>query len=191
MKQYCRYKDNKISRLYRIWLSMRQRCNYPKHKYYKHYGGRGIKVCDEWQNDYDAFAEWATRNGYSDTMSIDRIDNDKGYSPDNCRWIYYKDQPKNRRTNHRVVINGKEMNVSDVSRLYGIPTSTVCMRDKRGFDILNGCRKRRVMCVETGEVYESVSEASRTSGVYRGGISACLNGKRGKAGGYHWEAVVI
>lgn len=191
MKQYCRYKDNKISRLYRIWLSMRQRCNYPKHKYYKHYGGRGIKVCDEWQNDYDAFAEWATRNGYSDTMSIDRIDNNKGYSPDNCRWIYYKDQPKNRRTNHRVVINGKEMNVSDASRLYGIPVSTICMRDKRGFDILNGCRKRRVMCVETGEVYESVSEASRTAGVYRGGISACLNGKREKAGGYHWKAVVI
>lgn len=190
-KQYCRYKNKKANRIYRIWLSMRQRCNNSSHKYYRLYGGRGIKVCDEWQNDYDAFAEWAIQNGYSDTMSIDRIDNDKGYCPDNCRWIYYKDQPKNRRTNHRVVVNGKEMNVSDVSRIYNIPISTVCYRDKRGFDILHGHRRRAIKCVETGEVYKSLSEASRKTGIYRGQLSACANGKREKAGGYHWQIVAI
>lgn len=187
MKQYCRYKHNKTQRLYRIWSSMKQRCNNPNHKHYKHYGGRGIGICKEWESDFDVFAEWAMENGYSDTMSIDRIDNDKGYCPDNCRFIYYKDQPKNRKTNHRVVVNGEEMNVSDVSRLYGIPISTVCHRDKHGIDILNGCRKSRVMCVETGAVYESVSEASRQTGINRGNISACMYSERHRAGGYHWK----
>lgn len=191
MNQYCRYKKNKVSRIYRIWCSMKQRCNNPNHKYYKHYGGRGIAVCDQWQNDFDAFAEWAYANGYSDTMSIDRIDNDKGYEPSNCRFIYYKDQPKNRRTNHKVVVDGKEMNVSDVSRMYGIPISTVCYRANHGFDILGSHRKRAVMCVETKEVYESVSEASRQTGIYRSGIYAAAIGKLTTAGGYHWKEVTI
>lgn len=182
---------NRYERLYRIWSSMKQRCYNANHKYYKHYGGRGITICEAWKKDYDTFARWAIESGYSDVMSIDRIDNDKGYCPENCRWIYYKDQPKNRRTNHRVVVNGEEMNVSDVARIYGIPISTVCYRDKHGFDILGRHRNRKTLCVETGKVYRSVLEASTETGVYRTNISQCLDGKRKTAGGYHWQEVMI
>ena len=86
------------TRLYRIWSGMKQRCYNPKYPQYKSYGGRGITICDEWKNDFRAFAEWALNNGYNDppvdgdirrgdTLSIDRIDDDKGYSPTNCQWI--------------------------------------------------------------------------------------------------------
>ena len=95
------------TRLYRIWMLMRYRCSNENNPSYKNYGGRGIKVCDEWQDSFIVFRDWALKHGYRDDLTIDRIDNDKGYSPDNCRWIYYKDQPKNRRSNHRSYIRSQ------------------------------------------------------------------------------------
>lgn len=83
-------------RLYQIWCDMKQRCYNPKVREYKNYGGRGITVCDEWMNSA-AFFEWAKANGYSEKLTIDRIDNDKGYSPDNCRWSTAKEQRHNQR----------------------------------------------------------------------------------------------
>lgn len=73
--------------LYNIWRAMKERCNNPHSISYKWYGGKGIKVCDEWINDYNAFREWAKANGYSEGLSIDRINPDLGYCPENCRWL--------------------------------------------------------------------------------------------------------
>lgn len=89
------------TRLFRIWCGMKQRCEDVNAINYRHYGGKGIKVCDEWRNNAQAFYEWAMANGYRDDLSIDRIDNSKGYSPDNCRWATMKEQQNNRSNNKK------------------------------------------------------------------------------------------
>ena len=99
-------KSNK-ERLYQTWKNMRQRCNNPNRSDYKRYGGRGITICDEW-NDYNTFRDWALSNGYADNLSIDRIDVNGNYEPSNCRWVDAKIQANNRRPRKD---KAKEINV--------------------------------------------------------------------------------
>ena len=94
------------TRLYRIWESMKQRCFDADSKNFIRYGGRGIKMCDEW-TDFDTFYKWSIENGYSDDLSIDRIDNNGNYEPSNCRWTHAKQQANNRRSSALVTYNGK------------------------------------------------------------------------------------
>jgi len=93
-------------RLYNIYLGMIKRCYNPKSRVYKHYGGRGITVCDEWLNSFIDFSKWAFKNGYQDDLEIDRIDHNGNYMPSNCRWADSFTQARNKRNNHLVTING-------------------------------------------------------------------------------------
>lgn len=87
-------------RLYGVWRGMMYRCNNSKATSYQHYGGRGIAVCKEWEDSYDTFRGWALANGYSDDLSIDRINNDGNYEPSNCRWATLSEQMQNQRPRH-------------------------------------------------------------------------------------------
>jgi hypothetical protein len=89
--------NNKVNRLYSIWLDMKKRCHNPQNKEYKNYGGRGITVYGEWATDYVAFHKWAINNGYTDKLTLDRIDVNKGYSPENCKWSTWVEQGRNKR----------------------------------------------------------------------------------------------
>jgi hypothetical protein len=143
----CRSKENrdkrnfkhglclKSRRLYRIFHAMKLRCFDKKHRNYSDYGERGITVCSEWENNIESFFEWALANGYDDTKSIDRIDNDKGYSPDNCRWATNAEQARNKRDNVYLTINGEKHVLSDWARIKSIDRSTLANRIKKGWDI--------------------------------------------------------
>ncbi len=115
------------TRLYRIWKGIQTRCYNPNHHSYKHYGGEGKGVCDEWR-DFAPFYEWSMSNGYEDKLSIDRIDNSKGYAPDNCRWVSNKTQQNNTRRNHFITYNGKTQTLSQWAEEYNIPRNLLCKR---------------------------------------------------------------
>lgn len=119
---------SKADRLYSIWCGIKKRCFNPKEPCYPHYGARGITVCDEWLHDFNAFEQWSLANGYSDTLTIDRIDNNGNYSPDNCRWITHDEQQRNRSNNIRVEHNGESKTISELSRELGLSDKTLYKR---------------------------------------------------------------
>ena len=123
------------TRLFSIWVNMRRRCEDPKVESYKNYGQRGITVCPEWKNSFITFRDWAYANGYSDDLSIDRINNDKGYSPDNCRWATVTEQTNNRRNVKQITFNGETHNIREWSDLTGISHEIIYGRLKDGWSI--------------------------------------------------------
>lgn len=122
--------------LYGIWINMRRRCHDAKSDNYYRYGARGIHVCDKWFADFKAFYDWSMENGYKKGLTIDRIDNDKGYSPDNCRWVDYKTQARNKRNNHLLTYGGVTKTLQEWSYEYKIHHATLYQRiTKLGWDI--------------------------------------------------------
>lgn len=120
-------------RLYGVWHGIKDRCNNQNSPQYKWYGGRGIKVCEEWNNDYLAFREWAYSHGYDDSAikyqcTIDRLDTNGNYSPDNCAWRTQKQQCNNTRSNHKITYNGETHTIQEWSEITGIRKDTLRRR---------------------------------------------------------------
>ena len=117
------------TRLYTIWKGMRERCNNPNSVSYVNYGGRGIKVCDEW-NDFGVFYEWSMQNGWdeSSNLSIDRIDVNDGYHPNNCKFSTRKQQANNTRRNHMIAFNGETHTIAEWADITGISAGRIWSR---------------------------------------------------------------
>lgn len=121
------------TRLFRIWGNMKTRCHNHRSPSFKDYGERGITVCDEWRNDFQAFYDWSMSHGYEDHLTIDRIDNDGNYCPENCRWVNMKEQTRNTRRNHLVEIDGEIRSLIEWCEIFEINYRTVQDRLKRGW----------------------------------------------------------
>jgi hypothetical protein len=124
----------KIPKLHHVWTSMRQRCINPRDKGFKNYGGRGISVVPEW-NDFKAFYEWAISRGYENGLTIERIDNDGHYGPDNCCWIPNGQQRRNNRRVVKITYRDKTQLISEWSKETGIKLTTLYARFRKGLSL--------------------------------------------------------
>lgn len=188
------------------WLSMLDRCNCINDNEYKHYGGRGITVCEEWSGKYgfENFLKWAMSNGYSDNLTIDRINVNGNYEPSNCRWVGNDTQANNKQNTIWVTYKKETLSLADMCKKYNTNYHTAYGRYKKGLPIeevlfnqkweseVSGNRRAVLKIDEkTGEVlqkYSSAAEAARENGIKtRGKITSVCKGKRKKAGGYIWR----
>ena len=118
------------SRIYGIWKGVKRRCKSPKFRGYENYGGRGIKVCKEWlgEEGFNNFHKWAIENGYQENLTIDRIDVNGDYEPDNCRWITNAEQQYNKRTTYYLTYKDEKKNLKEWAQITGIGASTIRSR---------------------------------------------------------------
>lgn len=134
-RHFTKHGLRKYGNLYNVWNGMIQRCENPANKSYPSYGGRGISVCEEWRNDISAFFKWAKESGYGMGLSLDRIDNNKGYSPNNCRWTTVARQNLNKRNNRFVTYAGKTQTLKEWADSVGMKDVTLNSRIRAGWDI--------------------------------------------------------
>lgn len=120
------------AKLKSIYMNMLDRCCNKNNHAFSEYGGRGIGVCDEWKSDFRSFLEWSVKNGYKEGLTLDRIDNDCIYSPENCRWCNRKEQANNRRSNVIVCVDGVRYTISQLAEKLGVPYQTLYSQIKRG-----------------------------------------------------------
>lgn len=119
------------TRIYETWQDMKRRCYNKQNVRYNRYGGRGIKVCEEWLNNFQSFYDWAIRNGYSDDLTIDRIDNDGNYEPSNCRWSTVKEQCNNRSSNINITIGNATKSLMSWCEIFNVDYKKVHARYQR------------------------------------------------------------
>lgn len=164
MKSEHKKAENK--RLYGIWSNMKTRCYNPKVKAYQHYGGRGIEVCKEWQK-YDVFYRWAMSSGYQDNLTLDRIDSDENYCPENCRWATQKEQQNNRRNNHLLTYNGVTRTLKQWEEICGIDYSLIKYRLKHGYSVCDALftPPKKPKLIEFDGESHTVSEWSKITGI--------------------------
>lgn len=152
--------------LYEVWCCMKQRCYNPNNKSYQRYGGRGIIICDEWLNDYSAFRKWSMENGYKDNgeLSIDRIDNNGNYEPNNCRWVDIKIQANNKSSNITITHNGKTQTLQQWSEETGIGVDNLYYRYRVGKtpeEILRKYDVKNIGCARVDVTEEKVLELKK------------------------------
>ena len=189
------------TRLFGIWNGMKQRCNNPKRPKFPNYGGRGVTVCAEWLNDFKAFYDWAVANGYTDELTIDRIDVNGNYCPENCRWVPKAEQAYNKTTSERITYNGETKTLAEWAKIKGLKTSTLWVRlYKHGWGVVEALetpvshgerlKKAVIQYTTQGEFvreWDSAREASISTGVNVSCICACCKGRNRTAGGYIWK----
>jgi len=133
-KNNCKTKHRMSNtRLFYIWSGMKSRCYYKNNVAYSSYGKRNISVCKEWKDNFVSFKDWALKNGYADNLTIDRIDNNGDYEPNNCRWATYTQQENNRSNNTKVTIGKETYTLAEWSRKIGICSATISNRLKSGW----------------------------------------------------------
>ena len=150
-------------RLYGVWCNMKTRCYNPKGSCYELYGGKGIKICDEWL-DFKNFAKWAMGNGYDPDApymgcTIDRIDGNGDYCPENCRWVSAAVQNRNCSANKVLTYNGKTQHITDWSKELGIPLSTISVRLKRGRSVEDALSTKRLKW-RRGDMSSSIGQTT-------------------------------
>lgn len=162
---------NSIKRLYKIWRNMQDRCYNEKNIRYEHYGKKGIIVCDEWRNSYEVFETWALANGYSDDLSIDRINNDGNYCPENCRWATVVEQANNKSINRYIEINGETKTLAQWCRQYHIKPSLVRIR----VDILKWDIIKALSIPPKESEAKIVSPRARLRGIWSKMLKRCFD----------------
>ncbi len=186
--------------IYNRWKHIKQRCYNPKDAAYKNYGGRGIKVCDEWldkKNGFINFYNWAMNNGYRDDLTIDRINNDGNYEPNNCRWVTMKIQANNTRHNKIITFKNETHTLTEWSEILNINLQTLSNRIKQKNKTIEECftkpstTKKRVNQYDLNnnfiKQYESISSALGSKKSPK--IINCCKGRSKTAYGFIWRYV--
>ena len=131
------FSTHKLSntRVYKIWAQMKKRCYNPNYSQFELYGGRGISMCNEWKENFLSFYNWSMANGYNDKLSIDRIDFNGNYEPNNCKWSTNIEQANNKRNNHFITYNNETHTIAEWERKLGLYKGAVGSRLSRGWSI--------------------------------------------------------
>lgn len=189
--------------IYRCWKGIKTRCNNPNCKQFHNYGGRGIKVCDDWA-EFEPFYEWAISSGWREGLEIDRIDPNGDYCPENCRWITRAENLNNKRNTIWITANGERKTRTDWERELGIPYGAIKQWVQvkgmeyaierinkvmaEGYDTSEHTRThspKPIVCVETGEEFFALRDAERKMNIGHGRISEVLRTGRATHG-YHF-----
>ena len=184
------------TRLYTIWKDMKQRCYDPNHIAFQRYNGKGVYICEEWLK-FENFRDWAFANGYEENLTLDRIDNQDIYKPENCRWTTMKVQGNNRSNNNIVIYQNKQYTVAELADCVGIKYHTLLDRISKWKDIeraVNEPIRQEVDGVNqydlTGKFikkWQFIIDTERELGIKAQNISQCCTGKLKTAGGYMWK----
>lgn len=181
MKTHGKSKD----KLYHVWNGMKQRCYNANDDFYYCYGGKGITVCEEWKNSFQNFYDWAISHGYDEKLSIDRIDVNGNYCPENCRWTNSSVQNRNRADRKRYIYDGQELLLSEISEKTGIRVGTLWQRIQRGIPLEDKVymNKKPVLVDETF-LYESATQAAKSLNLNLSNLVMVCNGKRKSVKGH-------